>query len=215
MAERRRIERRASALRLLASFERAGCGKRAAENIRKRIEGGAWVHAEQVEEDMAADPASERADGVAEVNVARSANPDSPETLKRRMRSAPPAPDVTAKTRIVTLNALARALEAKSRRPREAQLLNRANSWRWLEAPQILFHSKAPTCDGCGKPIIWLGPPTRKLGMFVYEIRCWCPNYDEHGLGANHTYDRIVSPFPLRMGGTTQWWEEVHGTTAP
>lgn len=89
------------------------------------------------------------------------------------------------------------------------------SSWRWLEAPQILFHSPAPTCDGCGKPIIWLGPPKRKLGMFVYEIQCWCPRYDERGQGANHSYDRIVSPFPLRMGGTAEWWEETHGITAP
>lgn len=85
-------------------------------------------------------------------------------------------------------------------------------SWYWLDPPEILFQEEAPTCDRCSCKVTWTGPPQRRAGFFVYEVICRCvEERSAEGVPLRYVVDKIVSDFPLRMGGTATWWREAMG----
>ncbi len=87
----------------------------------------------------------------------------------------------------------------------------RGNAFRWLEAPPILFKARNPICETCGSEAHWTAPPERRGDLFIYKVSCQCVAADESCTWS----DEIIVDWPLRIGGTPEWWASTFGVTAP
>jgi hypothetical protein len=79
------------------------------------------------------------------------------------------------------------------------------SSWWWAQPAEVLFSTPWPRCGTCGHLVTWVGPPTRRDGLWVYRVSCPCPAGDETCTWS----DEIESDFPLQMGGTAAFWKTL------
>jgi hypothetical protein len=83
----------------------------------------------------------------------------------------------------------------------------------WRECPPLYFHTKAPICDRCGSKVQWMGPAERRPqpdgsdSTWVYRVMCNCVEPVEGYAEPQYVIDEIEVGFPLRMGGTTAFWD--------
>lgn len=84
----------------------------------------------------------------------------------------------------------------------------------WAHCPSVFFTSRAPVCDRCGQEVSWLGVDRKAdditdgvASIYVYRVICACMEEVE-GQGLQPQIDEIEVGFPLRIGGTHQWWTD-------